>query len=969
MLKRIIIASLLLLAGVSGALAQANVCINGSGGACAGPFTGTAITATGYNFAGGPLFAAPNSNLQSPTPFSGMLWVKTLGNDSFILNYDGSPFSDGFGVSVSSSYYPVGLVFQTFPNGGGNICTRTANACTRAQWVNDGNWHHLCYSMDASGHTALYVDGIFRDGQNQATSFTAATRAWTIGQTDSTLSLREIARYNRLVTPAECALAYNRGIAKFDLASGNAGSLVTGLVAWWKLGDCTGSGGTLSCPESSGSGVAALTLDIATPTCSVLTPSGTVSGSQNMTASATDPGGIGVSKVTWLVDNSLIGTSTTAPFTVALNTANYVDGSHVISAVATNFGGTSGSCSATVTTSNSVSAKTVYISAAGSDSNNCTTTGTACATMQKANSFTYHGGDSILFDHANPISVAAITIGATNSTALILAGPNTQVGAAGTTVTQNAFGVGSGYPLTVGTYNGTSTCSPLGGSSTNCATITLSGNAIASQAPMVGAYNLNYVTIQNLKVVGTGQALAGTQGIGIGFFATSGISGVSVNIQNNEAVDFFFDIVDFSASSYPSGPAFGHTCGATLQDNYAHGSTLSYAGNFVGIFALQPTTCVASATTGVTVQSNYTNNTGGGVNNGSGIAFINTGNSIIDYFNVGSNGGNNNTGCGGPYENWWYRIAGGTVKGNEGFNAGPAFNGGGCDNGIFDIDHGNSGLTLEYNYAHESYGPALSILDTSDASGQTIGGHTIRYNVFENSGSQVHDGTGAMVGSDWTGSPSVKTVFYNNNIWNGYSGLSDPYSSATSSPYAFGMQPSFAPTPGVIIANNIFVSNSVNGGAVAGMVTYSQFNPGNLNAYLTWRNNAYYNSGTNGTIFWREVNGGPGGINGPNYTSLATWAAGVVSTGEISSNPTFASPGGGQAVACYTLGSGNPTGCTTSTLPGYQLTNPGSSAFIGTGLNLTTAFGLNVGTIDFYGNTLGNGVGTGYNIGADGAHH
>ena len=94
--------------------------------------------------------------------------------------------------------------------------------------------------------------------------------------------------------------------------------------------------------------------DTTAPTVSVTAPAGgtTVSGSVTLTASASD--NVGVSGVRFTVDGQNVGTEdTTAPYSVAWNTATATNGSHTVRAVARDAAGNATTSSAiTVTVSN-----------------------------------------------------------------------------------------------------------------------------------------------------------------------------------------------------------------------------------------------------------------------------------------------------------------------------------------------------------------------------------------------------------------------------------------------------------------------------------------------------------------------------------------------------------------------------------------------------------------------------------------
>ena len=88
------------------------------------------------------------------------------------------------------------------------------------------------------------------------------------------------------------------------------------------------------------------------PSVSITTPASntTVSGMVATTASATSTSGI--SSVTFLVDNGLLCTVSTSPYSCSWNSGNYANGSHAVSATARDSAGNSSTASVTVNVSN-----------------------------------------------------------------------------------------------------------------------------------------------------------------------------------------------------------------------------------------------------------------------------------------------------------------------------------------------------------------------------------------------------------------------------------------------------------------------------------------------------------------------------------------------------------------------------------------------------------------------------------------
>ncbi|WP_162605085.1 Ig-like domain-containing protein [Geomonas oryzae] len=96
--------------------------------------------------------------------------------------------------------------------------------------------------------------------------------------------------------------------------------------------------------------------DVTAPVVTLTSPAGgsTVSGTVSLTASATD--NVGVSKVEFYQNNALIGTSSTAPYSLSWNTALVANGTYTITAKAYDAAGNVGaSQSASVTVSNAAS--------------------------------------------------------------------------------------------------------------------------------------------------------------------------------------------------------------------------------------------------------------------------------------------------------------------------------------------------------------------------------------------------------------------------------------------------------------------------------------------------------------------------------------------------------------------------------------------------------------------------------------
>jgi len=119
-------------------------------------------------------------------------------------------------------------------------------------------------------------------------------------------------------------------------------------IGSFQLPDCNGGGGG---PTDSA------------PTVSITNPSNgaTVSGNVSVTANASDDNG--VTQVEFFVDGASIGVDTTAPYSASWDTTTYGDGSHTVSATATDTISQTGSNSVGVTVQNTVPSGTMHVSA------------------------------------------------------------------------------------------------------------------------------------------------------------------------------------------------------------------------------------------------------------------------------------------------------------------------------------------------------------------------------------------------------------------------------------------------------------------------------------------------------------------------------------------------------------------------------------------------------------------------------
>ena len=337
----------------------------------------------------------------------------------------------------------------------------------------------------------------------------------------------------------------------------------------------------------------------------------------------------------------------------------------------------------------------------------------------------------------------------------------------------------------------------------------------------------------------------------------------------------------------------------------------------------------------LTVQGNTVYDIGGTANClagsiANGILANGVNGGVLQYNLVHDCGGNTTT-CGGPGGVWAYNSNSVTIQFNEVYNMKPISFTAGCDWSAYDLDGKTTNCVVQYNYSHDNYGPGL--LAYVDG---TWGLNTFRYNVSENDDYGNVDGGPVCIG----GTKVSGTVqIYNNTIYDGSVQTTTSGHSPLYGPYTSGTWGA-----GSMVKDNIFyITNKNKWGQVD--VIYFPYQP---QANLTLDNNVYYV--TQATPRWRW--------GGTIYTTFASYQAATgLDAHSLTTNPLLVAPATGGTLAWDpTLANGpqpEPSG--------YQLQN--SSPLFGVGANLGA---ISSGTRDYFGFVTPNGVGSGYNIGADG---
>lgn len=308
-------------------------------------------------------------------------------------------------------------------------------------------------------------------------------------------------------------------------------------------------------------------------------------------------------------------------------------------------------------------------------------------------------------------------------------------------------------------------------------------------------------------------------------------------------------------------------------------------------------------------------------NSGSGIVLGSVDVALVEYCTSYNNGASHKSADGGPVGIWAHASDSVTFQFNESHHNKTGTN---KDGGGFDFDGGCTNSVMQYNYAHDNYGGGYLIAQYSGA--PVMKNITIRYNISENDGRKGDQGSIHIWASSTSGGIQAVNI-YNNTVF------VKPSSTAT----AKGFYIRGGPMSGIILRNNIF---QITGGIPLIQVPYNT-------SACTIQGNSYWSSGSTFRIIWGATT----------YSSLTSWRT---ASNQEKVNGTASGLQVDAQFADTTTGVtfNNPTKLTT--LKRYKLKS--TSGLINKGLNLKTLFNTNVGSRDYWGNSLVNK--TSFHIGA-----
>jgi hypothetical protein len=522
------------------------------------------------------------------------------------------------------------------------------------------------------------------------------------------------------------------------------------------------------------------------------------------------------------------------------------------------------------------------------------------------NSLTYEAGDSILF-HGGDSFTGCVMINPTRV-------PNK--GSASNPITLDSYGSGNATLLS------------------NCP-----GNLHA----LLTIDGVSGVTVQNLILSANGTQTAYGVLVQNSYSTTAPVD--TIVIQNTDISGFhccgtspgqYGSEIFIAGQAYATGGNCGPLNNIQVLNNKLHGAAGPTSPDDNGITG---SGCGGQYNvTNVKYSGNEVWNIGGhsgSTVSGNGIVANRVANGELS-FNIVHDLGGNNRGCPGPVGIWAWQSDNIAIRFNEVYRmqqlTPPAVMG--CDWAAYDFDEGVTNSVYEYNYSHDNGGAAILVYNPG-------GGNVFRYNVSENDDNQMLGGSGVYA----IGIPGGSLSIYNNTIYR-----SGVFSRATPSCYTFGAPPSAVYPTGIVLANNLCIIAASS--TAEGFARYIDVNNGTDIRNVTIKNNLYYSPSA---VWWINAR----------YDTLAQVQAAGWEQGSIvaASSPAVNAGSGGTCNWSPRLANG-PQPCPSA----YQLVTgaPG----IGAGLNLTQPpHNFNVGTRDYWGTAMPHTLGSGYNMGADGARH
>lgn len=515
------------------------------------------------------------------------------------------------------------------------------------------------------------------------------------------------------------------------------------------------------------------------------------------------------------------------------------------------------------------SATTYYIAAAGSDSNNGTSTGTPWQTVNQVavngavagDVYKLNGGDTI----TGTLTLSGLVGTASAPTAVQSYGTGTPTLSPGTA--KAVLISNSSYVNVVGLN--------IVGPGTNSNGTMTSGTA---RMPLVEIINTGTTAYSNIRILDC-TINGGYAGIWVHSTASSSAGPINnVEIGNCTLTEFLYPAIWTSGSEASSGLVTGTpfylSKGPLHQGLHIHDCEISYC--YGGVHTGYSTGFAGQTLSGGNLASGCPDSTDDDRPiNGSGVVLGNIDGGVVQFCEIHHHGlnANNTTGDGGPGNLWCYEST------NMVYHVVESHHGqtNSTDGVGIDFDGGTTDSIAQFCYSHDNAGGGYfcgPITGESTANS----GNTFRYCISENDG--LVFGIASEAGFNAFGSVTNCTV-HNCTFYAAVSGGKGAFS-------VQGGTSNFA-------INNVFVS------AGTTLVTNS------TSSGWTLKNNLYHNYSGSFSISW----------NGTSYTTLAAFQAGASQDASgVSADPLLSNLGNGGtisnlrglslALTAYKLGSSSP---------------------------------------------------------------
>lgn len=471
-----------------------------------------------------------------------------------------------------------------------------------------------------------------------------------------------------------------------------------------------------------------------------------------------------------------------------------------------------------------------YVSTAGSDSNNGTSTGTSWQTVSKVNAGSYSAGDTISFNGGDTFSGTTLA--------------PTLVGSAGNVITVNSYGAG-------------------------VATISV-GPSCGSPASVNGISltNASYVTITNINFLGSGWTGSGfavtvcNGGAGIYLLnnTTSGTKKAGITISSVNVSGFFQGIwLDGGKAGSASTDGFDTVLitGSTVSDNLAGGiliqgyhtvqhgpvnqnSNVTVTNNVIQRIPGDPNSGTGGVHGGIHTES-------WGINVGNTTTATITGNIVTDI--AGFGGASSGLTFGGSTAIVFANGRSALISHNE---VGRTKCSTHYDGGAIDLDQDVQSSEVSFNLTYNNVGPAVEL---GSFDGVTTNTNNVHHNISYNDARGNNTGGTSEQGAFemWGNVDAIS--FWNNTVYLDIAGTA-----GVPSCLSFGSANAPGTNSNIAWVNNVC---QVTGGIAMVEAHVTTF-PAHLPASLTVLGNAY--DATGGSLLISND-------NGSSYTSITTLAA------------------------------------------------------------------------------------------------